>query len=242
MNIKLTPWEKRNLNVESSVEFYIGHDERWNDIYAELLSHDEQYQVMHIASGNTDVLMNAPREGFLPVEMNIQLSRKLSEIQLPRIYTRFAPHISCNISTEDERKYLLDTISEGTIFSTDKVALDPIFGVEFAGRRYSLWTQDVLNQGAELLSMKYKEKIAAFDVLIDKGNGVCEAFLGGTLPEFRNSGLGFLAIYFITKYASEKGFKRIITGVSSNNIPILKLHEMFGYGVDSVSYCLIKHC
>ena len=89
--------------------------------------------------------------------------------------------------------------------------------------------------------MKYKDKIAAFDVCIDKTGGVAEAFLGGTLPEFNNSGLGFLAIYFITKYAKEKGFKKIITGVSSNNVPILKLHEMFNYHVESMSYCMIKH-
>ena len=35
------------------------------------------------------------------------------------------------------------------------------------------------------------------------------------------------ACKIVYKYAKEKGYKRIITGVSSNNIQILKLHEMF---------------
>jgi len=48
-------------------------------------------------------------------------------------------------------------------------------------------------------------------------------------------------IYLISKYAKEKGYKRIITGVSSNNIQILKLHELLGYSISEMTYCLIKH-
>lgn len=241
MNIKQTPWEKRNLGVDSSIEFYVEQNDSWNDISKEIRKHLESYQVMHIASGNTDVLMNAPSLGFLPIEINIQLARKLDEIELPKIYKRFEPAISCSLANEEEKKLIIHTIAEGNLFSTDKVSCDPFFSEKYAGQRYAYWTQDVIDQGADLLCMKYKDKIAAFDVCIDKTGGVAEAFLGGTLPEFNNSGLGFLAIYFITKYAKEKGFKKIITGVSSNNVPILKLHEMFNYHVESMSYCMIKH-
>lgn len=241
MNSMLTPWEKRNLGVESSIEFYVDQNDAWEDIVGELQRHRELYQVMHIASGNTDVLWNAGKIGFLPVEMNIQLSKRLDEVTLPRLYRRFEPNISCEAASEEEKRWLLDVIAEGSIFSTDKVARDPHFGCRCAGQRYAHWTREVLDRGAELLCMKYKGRIAAFDVLIDKGNGVADAFLGGTVPEFSAGGLGFLSVYFITKTAMERGFRKITTGVSSNNAPILKLHEMFGYGVESMSYCMIKH-
>ncbi|MCR5518548.1 MAG: GNAT family N-acetyltransferase [Lachnospiraceae bacterium] len=241
MIVKQTPWEKRNLGVETSVEFYIDPSDTWNEISSELQKHQEIYQVMHIASGNTDVLMKATTYGFLPIEMNIQLCKKLDDIELPRIYKRFEPFISYSIADEKENDFILQAISEGSIFSTDKVALDPYFGCEYAGKRYAYWTKDVLDQGAVLLCMKYKNQIVAFDVFIEKSENVAEAFLGGTIPEFSNSGLGFLAIYCITQFAKERGFKKLITGVSSNNVPILKLHEMFNYTVESMSYCLIKH-
>lgn len=241
MIYKLTPWEKRNLDVDSSVEFYVDQKDLWEDISDELGKHMESYQVMHVPGGNTDVLLNAPLAGFLPIEMNFQLTRKLDSLELPWIYKRFEPVISCNTATDAEKEKVLTAIREGGIFSTDKVARDPCFGAPYAGRRYACWTQDVIDQGADLLCMKYKGQIAAFDICVNKGNGVSEAFLGGILPEYRNSGLGFLTVYFVTKYAMEKGFKQIVTGVSSNNIPILKIHEMFGYSVDSVSYCMIKH-
>ncbi len=241
MIVKYTPWEKRNLNVDSSVEFYVEQTDTWEDISKDLSTHQETYQVMHIAGGNTDVLLKATSLGFSPVETNIKLIRKLDEVCLPRIYKRFEPYIACSIATEEEKNFILDTISEGTIFSTDKIARDPFFGEKYAGKRYAYWTQDVIDQGAVLLCMKYKGKIAAFDVFVDKSNRIAEAFLGGTMLEFRNSGLGFLPVYFITKYAKEEGFKKIFTGVSSNNIPVLKIHELFDYKVDSMNYCMIKH-
>lgn len=241
MKKKLTPWEKRNLGVESSIEFEVEQNELWEDICNELANHRESYQVLHIASGNTDVLTKAGILGFVPIEMNIQLSRKLDAIELPKIYKRFESAISYNIASQDEKEIILQAICEGNIFSTDKVARDPYFGVAHAGRRYACWTQDVLDQGAELLCMKYKGEIVAFDVCIDQDSGILEAFLGGTVPQFKNSGLGFISVYLVTKYAIKKNYKKIITGVSSNNMSILKLHEVFGYHVDNMRYCLIKH-
>lgn len=242
MYIKETPWEKRNLGVESSIEFYVNQDELWEDICEEIDNHNENYQVLHIQSGNTDVLMNAPKKGFFPVEMNIQLVRNLNSIEMPRIYKRFEKSISCNVANETEKEIILDLIRDGNIFSTDKVARDSYFGAKVTGERYAYWTQDVIDNGAVLLCMKYKDKLAAFDICVDKGDGIADAFLGGVFPEFKMSGLGFLPIFFITKYAIENRYKKIVTGVSSNNIPILKLHEMFGYSVESMSYCLVKHC
>lgn len=39
----------------------------------------------------------------------------------------------------------------------------------------------------------------------------------------------------------ERGNKSVVTGVSSNNHPVLKLHEMLGYKVESMGYLLIKN-
>lgn len=241
MIIKNTPWEKRNLGVESSIEYYVNEGDTWNEIVDDIKQHDEEYQVMHIASGNTDVLLNAVGMGFFLIEMNIQLAVDVNKVVFPEIYRRFENKVTCELSTEEEKGKILSAIEKGNMFSTDKVARDPYFGVDYAGRRYAYWTKDKVNQGAYILSMKYKEKLVAFDVLFDAGNGIGEAFLGGVLPEYRNSGLGFIGVYHVAKYAQKLGYKKIITGVSSNNLSILKLHELFGYTVESASYCMIKH-
>ena len=241
MIIKQTPWEKRNLGVDSSVELYVDSKETWNSIKDAVINRKEVYQVLHVSGGNTDVLLNATDFGFHPIETNFQLSRKSSFINLPSIYSRFLEQTAFLDANEIETNYIINQIEHGEVFRTDKIARDPRFGNEIAGRRYSFWTKDVLNQGAKLMILKYKNEVAAFDVLIDKGNGVAEAFLGGLVAKYQNSNLGLILVYQFTQYAFEYGFKKVITGVSSNNLSILKIHELLGYSVDCINYCLIKH-
>ena len=49
--------------------------------------------------------------------------------------------------------------------------------------------------------------------------------------------------YIIRNEVVLKGenYKKIVTNVSSNNLPILRLHELFGYGVDDLAYVLTKY-
>jgi RimJ/RimL family protein N-acetyltransferase len=119
--------------------------------------------------------------------------------------------------------------------------MDSHFGLECAGRRYAYWAEDVLADGATLLLMKYKEKVISFDILVGRDNETVDAILGGLLPEFEASGLGFVGLYLISQWAKGENYKKIVTNVSSNNLPILRLHELFGYGVDDLAYVLTKY-
>jgi ribosomal protein S18 acetylase RimI-like enzyme len=241
MKINYTPWENRNLGVSTSLEYRIHEKDTWDEIKDEVKQHHEMYQVMHIPGGNTDVLYMAQTEGFKVIEMNLQLIRQLDHLSMPKVYSRFKPFISCHEADEQEKELILSCIKDGGIFSTDKISRDPRFGIEQSGWRYFCWTKDVIENGAKLLCMQYKGKTIGFDVFVQQDEHTAEAFLGGLIPEYIDSGLGFIMIYLITQYAKEKGFKRIVTGVSSNNIQILKLHELFGYSVSRCTYCLVKH-
>ena len=242
MLVKQTPWEQRNLGVSSSAEFMIEPNDTWDAVCSALEKSGEAYQVMHIPSGNTDVLLHAQDAGFRVLETNIRISRKLKDnVEMPRIYQRFEPFLSCSLASPEEKAIVLDAIRSGEMFTTDKVERDPVFGLAAAGNRYAYWTNDILEQGAELLIIKYKEEMIAFDICVTLDHNTANAFLGGVLPSYADKGLGFAPIFMITKHAAEKGFRKIVTGVSSNNLPILKLHEMFSYQVEEISYCLVKH-
>lgn len=240
MRIKEAPWEQRNLNV-IGCEFYVERDESWNSVRESVLCHPAEYKVIHIESGNTYALTGAQSDGFVFVEMNIQLRAELSDITIPKIFERFIPHISYEFADKQKIEEILSVVESGTMFTTDKVSVDPYFGPKMAGRRYSLWSMDVIKSGAKMLLAKYKGTIVGFDILVEHEKNIVEAFLGGVLPEFANRGFGFLPVYLISKAAKELGYKRIITGVSSNNLPILKIHEMFGFMIADTSYALIKH-
>jgi GNAT superfamily N-acetyltransferase len=237
---KQTTWEERNLGV-TGYEYYIDVSEEPVGVFANIDNCKAQYQVLHIACGNTAVLLEAQKRGFTFIEMNIQLQSELTDVSLPVIYQRFDRFLSFSIADTEEQTQILNEIRNSEMFTTDKIARDPCFGIKQTGRRFALWTRDVLDAGARMLLIKYKELTIGFDICLDKGDGVCEAFLGGVLPEYQNKGIGFVPIYMIMQFARNEGYKKMITGVSSNNMPILKLHELFGFKIYNLSYALIKH-
>lgn len=239
MIIKHTPWEKRNLGVESSVEYYIDADDTLYDI-KEIECALQDYQVAHVATGNVNALYYLQSHGFRFIEANIQLKRDLDSIELPGIYKRYEHVISHRYAECSEIEEIISQVRTGSIFKTDKIALDPCFGVEYAGRRYALWSEDIIEQGGIVVLSLYKETPIGFEIYTENDRK-CTNYIGGVFPEFENKGLGFAPLYSELLNQKERGNKSVITGVSSNNPPVLKLHEMLGYKVESMGYLLIKH-
>lgn len=240
MRIKNTPWEKRNLNVVGC-EFYVDRNERWESIRKEIVFDPAEYKVIHIETGNVDSLLGAQKDGFVFVEMNMQLSGDLFNLTIPKTFKRFIPHISYLFADKLEINSILSIIEAGEMFITDKISMDPYFGPKVAGKRYSLWSRDVIKNGAKMMLAKYKDSIVGFDILAEHNSDVIEAFLGGVLPSYMNKSFGFMPLYLAIEAAKKLGYKKMITGISSNNLPILKLHEIFGFKIISTSYILIKH-
>ncbi len=240
MITKQAPWEKRNLNVECW-EFYLDiHDTK--DAFFEIEKCAAEYQVMHIDCGNTEVLFEAQKRGFVMVETNIRLGVSAKDFQLPSIYRRYEPSFSYKLANAEEQCGILHYIGSGEIFTTDKIARDPYFGTKKAGERYALWTKDLLQtKNAKMILPRYKDKVVGFAVQYPETETTTNMFLGGVLPEYAKSGLGFMALYANTIFAISSGASKMVTGVSSNNLPILRLHELFGYKVTNLSYTLFKH-
>ena len=233
-------WEKRNLGVDVKEIEFEEKDEL--DALGELLyAVHTPYSVLRIASGRTDALLLAQEQGYRVIEMSIGLEGKTDHVKLPEIYRRFESAVSVSFATPDVSDQILKEIKKGEIFETDRIALDPYYSKSVAGNRYYNWTKDELDKGARLAVAYYKNAPAAFGVTCQKDHNCYDAFLGGNFSEMANKGLGFLAIYANMKAIQMQGGTKIVTRVSSNNQPILRLHMQYGYMVKDMKYVLIRH-
>ena len=240
MKKKETPWERRNLGEESSVEYYVFSDDNVNELQ-EIWDSKYHYQVLHIEAGKVDALLAAQDKGFHLLEMNIRLIRSLSEdIILPKIYQRYNETLRFRYAKSEEIGEILKIVKSGEMFLTDKVAMDPLLGKKKSGERYSYWAEDMIKNGAITVVTTYKNMLIGFEIY-HEDNGQCENFIGGVFPEYANKGLGFAPLYCELINQRDRGNKKVITGVSSNNIPVLKVHEMLGFKVEKMSYSLVRH-
>jgi hypothetical protein len=224
----------------SACEFHIDQNDNV-EVLKQVARNESEYQVLYIADGNTPVLIEAQKDNFTFMEVLIQIHWNINDVHIPNIYKRFEPYMSYMIADDYWVQYTREKILEGSIFSTDKVSRDTFFGQKKAGYRFACYFGDLINSGATLVMAKYKESVVGFNIVTDLGNGVLEADIGGLFPEYDGKGLGFAPIYSVLNCVRNSGNKKTIASVSSNNLPMLKVHEMFGAKIDSMTYVLTRH-
>lgn len=242
MKIIETPWESRNLGVRSSIEFYFEASDSLKELEVKVLdNNDYSYQVAHIPVGNIAVVNLLLFHGFKFAETKIELTADLREISLPSMFERFSKGLGYHSATDEEMERI-NAAMIGGVFSTDKVALDPYFSASVAGQRYVYWTEDIVKAGVGFpYIVTYNDEPIGFFVLKKSSERLGDSFLAGLFDKDKNSGLGFSVLYYPMVEAKKMGFKKIITGVSSNNPDSVKMHLALGYQIKAMDYTLVKH-
>jgi hypothetical protein len=232
-------WEKRNLGVDCLELHCEAHDAAAAVLDALPLS--AAYQVIRVPAKRTDLLLAVQERGYRLIEMGIDLERRLADFEMPAIYKRFEKNMAFRRATGADIERTLEIIETGRMFTTDRIALDPSFSPQQAGHRYVCWIRDLLQQGGALHVAAYNGRDVAFGVAIERQPGAWEASLGGVFPEPGTSGLGFASVYLNTAVPRQQGGAKVVTRVSSNNLPIFRLHLLFGYEPTNLEYVLIRH-
>ncbi len=240
MKIVDAVWEKRNLGVDVT-EIVCETSESKEELIFVLSKVNTPYSVCKIPGGAAELLLCAQEQGYQVIEMLIGMEGKTKELSLPRIYQRFASESFVCDANEEQIGRILQEIESGSIFKTDRIALDPYFGNLMAGKRYSNWIQDLLKKDARMCIGYYKDIPVAFGVNQDKEGSVSDAVLGGVLSSETGVGLGFLSIYANLVSAIRHGNTKVKTHVSSNNPAIIHLHLQFGFQIGGMQYVLVKH-
>lgn len=234
-------WEKRNLGV-SCVEIEIGKRDSIQDLFDVIGSRNEQYMVAKVIAGRTDVFFALQERGFSYIETLFETSIAFSDRpKVPDICKNLVKDVSYHIANDEEERYVLDEIRKGTIFSTDRISVDPYFNEKLAGQRYAYWMQDVMNSGnAYMFITDYCGEPVGFNIYIDKKN-YFDAVLGGLFTPYLDSGLGFANSYCGQNASYDIGARKIISHVSSNNNVMFQLHLLFGMKVKKITNTFVRH-
>lgn len=231
-------WEKKNLGVDSGK---LVIDEAIDTAQLEeiLESNKKEYWEADVACGCFDSICVLEKKGFHYMETAIGLKANISDIQIPKSMKRFVGKVSYDLTTDDELQTILDVIRSGEMFLTDKISLNSKFGHKKAGNRYGNWVESLLEKDARCFSIHYMGKLVGFEISILK-DGAVEFFLGGGFPN-AGAGSGMMTVTASYDYWLNQDIKSIETRVSSNNMPVLKLHELFGLRVCDMRYILVKN-
>ena len=242
MTIIETPWEIENLGVRSSSRIIF--DDCSDDeetIRSELNKLDADYQEAVVPMGRVDLIQFLNASGFRFAEVQIRSSVEIDKLVMPKVAMRRLHFYACHEASQEEVEQILYTIQYGHIFKTDKIALNPKFGEDIAGRRYANWIKkEISDSRTKMYVLTSKGTNKGFMVIKHRGNGIVDGLLTGLFDAQKDIGIGYYLGYFLVQKAKEMGGKKVTATVSSNNLTVLRENEELGYKIQGMSYIMVK--
>jgi len=232
-------WEKINLGVVA-YEISVEESDTLIDLKTTLDKLVSEYTVVKIPTYRTELLFETNSLKLTFVEMVTKCHYTGQTPALNGIHKRIIESLTCQeISPENQRKLLVEV--ENGLFKADRVAIDPVFGIEKSSARYAGWIRDEVDLGATIYEVTKRSDFVGF-FLLRKIDGLrCVSNLAGLIGKFQNSGIGYALNYFEIEMSSSIGASSVVSTYSSNNRGASTIHMSMGYVLDSQNYVYIRH-
>lgn len=243
MNIVDCIWEQENLG-ERVCEVTVNIDEDFEFDAVSELDKQYTYHVIKVAVGNVPYILQLQKLGYSLIETQLDWSTKIKDFNINQpLLERLRPILSFQeIIDIEDFDGMLSQINDN-MFSTDRIALDPHYGMVIGRKRYCNW-----------MTSEFKKKTSLFAYIIldgtrvgflmltvkgQKGHGA----LAGIFKEYQDMGFGILTSSSMPLYIIEKGLnvKTYETSTSSNNVANTKFYTTLGFQLKSMHYVFVKH-
>lgn len=236
-------WEQKNLGVDawelalepSDTPEMVAEEEK------RILAEGAQYIVVKTPVNCQKLLFGLPKLGYQFVEMVFHVMIRRSEYHMPEIIARFDRGLTVAERTQpEERERVYERIRAG-VFVSDRVSIDPAFGVEKGGNRYANWLASMLERGGFLYEVMKSEKPLGFFVILRKDEDTVDPVLMGLYDEANDRGMGALLHKKTMDTCFTHDCKRLTSTIVSNNAKVLHVYVNAGATITDTLYTYVKH-
>lgn len=236
-------WEQKNLN-KKVVEINIEPNDAFDREIINQSSKGYEYICVKVPVGKTDFNFGLSDMGYTMIECQYRISKSFKDFDFNDKFVKILlPNINVEeIKTEDEFEMILSNMSEG-MFSTDRIVLDPHFNMSDGLLRYQNWMKTEFNNKSSQFLVTYFKGMPIGFGMYRKDKFGYDALLGGIFESYQGIGLGLLTCCqaFIYGLQKQEQFVRMITSISSNNVPVVEIYNYFDYKIKETRYVYIKH-
>ena len=236
-------WELDNLGKRTCEISYNDKDVfNIDDLFNKIKSYE--YVVVKVPMNMPYINARLSELGFILIETQLSISKKYKDFNFDdRLIKCLYPRVSEKIvSSEEDLCFILDRISSN-MFSTDRIYLDPNFGQDCSMRRYKNWLRTEFHNNTSIIkSIVYDGNEIGFGMHREK-DGITYGLLGGIYENSQSEGFGMLTACFgfLTSKKFGKPFKKTLTAISSNNVPMVQIYNYLNFKIDNMKYVFVKH-
>lgn len=200
-----------------------------------------QYIVVKTPVNCSRLLFGLPKLGYAFVEMVFHVMIRRDAYHMPDVIARFDRGLKVTeIREADGRERVYALIRRG-IFVSDRVSIDPVFGVSKGGNRYANWLKSMLEKGGFLYEVSSGEKPIGFFVICRKDADTVDPVLMGMYDEGNDRGMGALLHKKTLDTCFTHDCKRLTSTIVSNNAKVLHVYVNAGATITDTLYTYVKH-
>lgn len=232
-NIGANAWEIM-LDASDTPEMLAEEEKR-------IVAEGADYIVVKTPVNCQQLIFGLPKLGYTFVEMVFHVAIRRDNYHMPDMIARFDRGLTVVERTgESERQRVYDLIRAG-VFVSDRVSIDPAFGVEKGGNRYANWLRSMLDRGGYLYEVMKGDKPIGFFVICRKDETTVDPVLMGLYDEKNDRGMGALLHKKTMDTCFTHDCKRLTSTIVSNNAKVLHVYVNAGADITDTLYTYVKH-
>ncbi|MDD2228153.1 MAG: hypothetical protein PHY48_01930 [Candidatus Cloacimonetes bacterium] len=231
-------WDTDSLGVKT-YELTL-HDESIGviiDKITELKSEGGKYIVVKAPVLRPDIYKALSDEGlsFVEAQLSIKLTKRRYLDICPRYEKIFEPSEMEVVTNSSQLEEIVNLFGD-SMFTTDRIAMHPKFGFEYANKRYKNWLKSSYGKPGIILYRSFrKNQISGFGM--HKIDGlIVDGLLGGVFEKFQKEGYFASGLYANLSHYFNQGYRSFKTTISSNNKDVFRIYEMLGFQVTRIQY------
>ena len=228
------PWELENLGCRTTEIRLNGANVNLDEL--KQVEQRSNYVVVKVPAAYAREGRVLQENGYFFAETQLKIERDLSSFNcaIPEDLTLDY------ITSEDGLQEVLESITPQT-FVTDRIALDPSFGLDVSLRRYRNWMKTEFACGNPLIRLVWENKGVGF-MMVKLVDSNMDVLLHAIFPPFQGRGLGhLLALAPFVLRNKFRQLKSYSTRVSANNPAIIYILTTHGYTITDACSVFVKH-
>ena len=241
MQVQDRPWEIENIG-KRTVQLNYAKDDIYNSEEVCNAVKGYQYLVAKVPAGNISCLLGLQNDGFKMIETQLTIYKdKKSFCKDIEAFKTITDKTSFQeVKNDSDFNLLVDSVDDG-MFSTDRVSLDPSFGLSVGRHRYVGWMKNEYKAGTSSFwwITNDNEKVG-FMILKEKDNKV-DLLLNGLFTPFQGKGFGIItpASPLLLSMRQNNEISEETTNISSNNVRVVHLYNKLNFKLLDMTYVLV---
>lgn len=236
-------WEFENIGTDAW-EIWLDADDTPEMLAEEekrIIAGGAEYIVVKTPPNCQQLIFGLPKLGYTFVEMVFHVAIRRNDYHMPDMIARFDRGLSVVERTEEtDRERIYALIRQG-IFHSDRVSIDPAFGVVKGGNRYANWLRGMIEKGGFLYEVLSGDKPIGFFVICRKDENTVDPVLMGMYDEANDRGMGALLHKKTLDTCFTHECKRLTSTIVSNNTKVLNVYVNAGAAITDTLYTYVKH-